>query len=144
MTDYPSSPAARTRWIVEQRPARNRLDEKKPYAFLVEAEPGPDGQAVEVTTVFLTNRECPWRCLMCDLWRNTLERTVSPGSITQQVRFALQNLPSAPRERASLKLYNAGSFFDTNAIPVAEYPEIARIADGFCRTIVESHPALVG
>src|SRR5262249_54882562 len=52
--------------------------------------------------------------------------------------------PTAPRERAGLKLYNAGSFFDPMAIPPAEYPEIARLADGFCRTIVEAHPALVG
>jgi radical SAM enzyme (TIGR01210 family) len=144
MTLYPSSPQARSRWILEKRPARNRLDEQKPYAFLVETETGPDGHPVEVTTVFLTNRECPWRCLMCDLWRNTLEQTVAPGSITEQIHFALENLPSAPRERASLKLYNAGSFFDQAAIPTQEYPEIARLADRFGRTIVESHPALVG
>jgi radical SAM enzyme (TIGR01210 family) len=144
MSVYPSSPEARTRWIVEKRPSRNRLDEKKPYAFLVESEPGPDGQAMEVTTVFLTNRECPWRCLMCDLWRNTLEQAVAPGSIGQQIRFALKSLPAAPRERAALKLYNAGSFFDPKAIPPEEYHEIARLADQFCRTIVEAHPALVG
>src|SRR5262245_18763669 len=141
---YPSSPEALTLWIVEKRPSRNRLDEKKPYAFLVESEPGPDGQAIEFTTVFLTNRECPWRCLMCDLWRNTLEQTVALGSIAQQIRFALKSVTSAPRERAGLKLYNAGSFFDPRAIPPAEYPGIARLADGFCRTIVEAHPALVG
>jgi radical SAM enzyme (TIGR01210 family) len=144
MSVYPSSPEARTRWIVEKRPSRNRLDEKKPYAVLVESEPGPDGQDMEVTTVFLTNRECPWRCLMCDLWRNTLEQTVASGSIAQQLRFALKSLPAAPKERAGLKLYNAGSFFDPRAIPPAEYHEIARLADPFCRTIVEAHPALVG
>jgi radical SAM enzyme (TIGR01210 family) len=144
MTVYPSSPGARSRWILENRPVRNSLDEKKPYAFLVETEAGPDGEAVQVTTVFLTNRECPWRCLMCDLWRNTLEQSVTPGAITEQIRYALQNVLSAPRERAHLKLYNAGSFFDPNAIPPAAYPEVARLADVFCRTIVESHPALVG
>ena len=144
MTVYPSSPEARSRWILEKRPARNRLDEKKPYAFLVETEAGPDGQPVDVSTVFLTNRECPWRCLMCDLWQNTLEQTVSPGAIAEQIRIAIENLPRAPRERSFLKLYNAGSFFDPRAIPPADYPEIARLCDGFCRTIVESHPALVG
>ena len=141
MTVYPSSPEARTRWLLEKRPPRNRLDEKRPYAFLVEPEAGPDGQAAHVTTVFLTNRECPWRCLMCDLWQNTLEQSVAPGSITEQIRFALQNLPAGPRERSFLKLYNAGSFFDPKAIPPPEYPDIARLADPFCRTIVESHPA---
>ena len=80
MTVYPASPAARNRWILEQRPGRGTsLDEKKPYAFLVETEAGPGGEAVEVTTVFLTNRECPWRCLMCDLWQNTLEEIRPAG-----------------------------------------------------------------
>ena len=144
MTAYPSSPEARTRWALEKRGPRNLLDETKPYAYLVELEHGPDGHAVDVTTVFLTNRECPWRCLMCDLWQNTLVHSVVPGSITEQIRFALQLLPSAPRERSHLKLYNAGSFFDPKAIPPEEYSEIARLAGPFCRTIVESHPALVG
>ena len=81
---------------------------------------------------------------MCDLWRNTLDHSVSPGAITEQIRYALERLPRAPRERSHLKLYNAGSFFDRQAIPPAEYPEIAGLAGGFCRTIVESHPALVG
>jgi hypothetical protein len=44
---------------------------------------------------------------MCDLWRNTLEQSVAPGSITEQIRFALQKLPAAPRERSFLKLYSA-------------------------------------
>jgi radical SAM enzyme (TIGR01210 family) len=81
---------------------------------------------------------------MCDLWRNTLEQTVAPGSIAQQIEFALNNLPTAPRERAWLKLYNAGSFFDQKAISPFEYRAIAKLADRFCRTIVESHPALIG
>ena len=90
MTIYPSSPGARSRWILEQRPARNILEQTKPYAFLVETEAGADGEAVQVTTVFLTNRECPWRCLMCDLWRNTLDHSVPQGAITEQIRYALK------------------------------------------------------
>ena len=144
MTVYPSAPSFRNRWILEMRPPRNALDEKKPYAFFSETEAGPSGENVQVATVFLTNRECPWRCPMCDLWRNTLEHSVSPGAITAQIRYALERLPWAPRGRAHLKLYNAGSFFDRQAIPPSEYPAIARLADAFCRTIVESHPALVG
>jgi archaeosine synthase beta-subunit len=145
MTVYPLSPGERTRFILKKRPARNSLDEKRPYAFLVETEAGPSsGEPVQVTTIFLTNRECPWRCLMCDLWRNTLAESVTVGAITEQIRFALENLPSAPRENAHLKLYNAGSFFDPRAIPPTEYPEIARLSAAFSRTIVESHPALVG
>jgi radical SAM enzyme (TIGR01210 family) len=144
MTVYPASPAARNDWILEKRPPRNRLDDRTPYAFLVETEAGPDGLPIDVTTVFLTNRECPWRCLMCDLWQNTLEQSVSEGAIAEQIRFALERLPTAPRERSFLKLYNAGSFFDPNAIPPAEYDAIARLSDRFSRVIVESHPALVG
>jgi radical SAM enzyme (TIGR01210 family) len=144
MTTYPSSPGTRSEWILRQRPPRNILDPWRPYAFLVETEPGPDGEAVEAATIFLTNRECPWRCLMCDLWRNTLEETVPEGAIAAQIQFALQSLPAMPRGRSALKLYNAGSFFDPRAIPPAEYPAIARLAAPFGRTIVECHPALVG
>lgn len=144
MTTYPDSPAARDRWILDRRPLRNPLDPWLPYAFLAEREPGPSGEAIDVATVFLTNRECPWRCLMCDLWRNTLEETVPAGAIVAQIRHALERLPEIEPGRSHLKLYNAGSFFDPHAIPRAEYPEIARIASEFHRTIVECHPALVG
>jgi radical SAM enzyme (TIGR01210 family) len=144
MTPYPSSPSARDRWILQARPARNVLDPRRPYAFLLEEEMATDGKTVDVATVFLTNRECPWRCLMCDLWRNTLEDTVPDGAIAEQIRHALDGLPSLVPERSHLKLYNAGSFFDPRAIPRAEYPEIARLATPFRRVIVECHPALIG
>jgi radical SAM enzyme (TIGR01210 family) len=145
VTTYPATPYARSRWILERRSPRNKLDPWRPYAFLVETEPGSDGEAVEIATLFLTNRECPWRCLMCDLWKNTLEETVPQGAIAAQIRFALQHLPTPISPgRSYLKLYNAGSFFDPRAIPLAEYPEIARLSAPFARTIVECHPALVG
>jgi archaeosine synthase beta-subunit len=144
MAAYPSSPTARNRWIIQQRPARNVLDPWRPYAFVAETEPGPDGRAVEVATVFLTNRECPWRCVMCDLWRNTLEETVPEGAIAAQVAYAVERLPPMTAGAASLKLYNAGSFFDPRAIPPGEYPSIARLASPFGRVILECHPALVG
>jgi radical SAM enzyme (TIGR01210 family) len=99
---------------------------------------------MEVVTIFLTNRECPWRCLMCDLWRNTLEATVPAGAISAQIRYALERLPTPSLGRAALKLYNAGSFFDPHAIPPPEHTSIARLAGSFNRTIVECHPALVG
>lgn len=141
---YPEDPSARDRWILERRPSRNALDPRRPYAVLAEAEPGPDGETVDVATVFLTNRECPWRCLMCDLWKNTLEETVPDGAIAEQVRWAIESLPRIDPARSHLKLYNAGSFFDPHAIPTSEYAEVARLATRFARTIVECHPALVG
>ena len=144
MTTYPDSPAARNRWILERRPPRNVLDPWRPYAFLVETEADDDGGAVEVATIFLTNRECPWRCLMCDLWRNTLKETVPPGAIAAQIRYALERLPAVSGDRSHLKLYNAGSFFDPSAIPPEEYAAVAQLSAPFQRTIVECHPALVG
>ena len=107
-------------------------------------EAGDDGAAADVVTVFLTNRECPWRCLMCDLWRNTLEETVPAGAIAAQIRYALERLPAMSHDRSHLKLYNAGSFFDPSAIPPEEYAAVAQLSEPFGRTIVECHPALVG
>jgi radical SAM enzyme (TIGR01210 family) len=126
-------------WILARRPPRNPLTPDRPYAYLVEPEAAGDGRVVDVATLFLTNRECPWRCLMCDLWKNTLETPVAPGQIPEQIRWALAQLPAAQH----LKLYNAGSFFDNKAIPPGDDTEIARLAEPFERLIVECHPRLV-
>jgi radical SAM enzyme (TIGR01210 family) len=127
-------------WILERRGPRNAVAPDRPYAYLVEPEAAPGGGVVDVATLFLTNRECPFRCLMCDLWKNTLEHSLPPGRIVAQIRWALDRLPPARH----LKLYNAGSFFDPRAIPPEDDPAIARLAAGFERVIVESHPRLVG
>jgi uncharacterized Fe-S cluster-containing MiaB family protein len=137
---YPVRASERARWILERRPARNPLDPRWPYAFLHEEEPGPDAQPAPTATLFLTNRECPFRCLMCDLWQNTLEESVPPGAIPDQIRYALDRLPPS----RAIKLYNAGSFFDPRAIPPDDLPEIARLCAPFERVIVECHPAFVG
>ena len=42
-----------------------------------------------------------------------------------------------------VKLYNSGSFFDTQAIPREDWKAIADLVNGFERVIVECHPALV-
>ena len=92
------------------------------------------------TTIFLTNRECPWRCLMCDLWKNTTDEKVPRGAILEQIRWALEQLPEARQ----VKLYNSGSFFDPMAIPPEDLKEVAGLVGEFERVIVECHPALVG
>ncbi|MBP3956503.1 radical SAM protein [Gemmata sp. G18] len=127
-------------WVLAHRPARNSLPADRPYAWLVEPEPAGAGRLVDVATLFLTNRECPFRCVMCDLWKNTLPESVAVGQIPEQIRWALAQLPPAQH----LKLYNAGSFFDPRAIPPEDYPAIARLAAPFERVIVECHPKLVG
>lgn len=140
---YPATAGARNRWVVARRGARNLLDPWRPYAQLWEEEVGPlssGGALVPTATLFLTNRECPYRCVMCDLWQNTLTEGVPVGAIPAQIRYALDRLPPARQ----IKLYNAGSFFDPQAIPVEDYPAIAAQLTGFERVIVECHPALLG
>ena len=153
-SSYPETQTGRDEWILSRRPERNALDPLRPYAFFVEDEPclsptpvpcslSPEPRAlspVPIATVFLTNRECPWRCLMCDLWKNTLTETAPAGAIPVQIDYALERLPPARQ----IKLYNSGSFFDPRAIPVEDYPAIASRASVFERVIVECHPALVG
>jgi radical SAM enzyme (TIGR01210 family) len=164
-SSYPSSDLERDRWILNQRPPREVLDPQEPHAFFAEDEIAASGEVIPVATIFLTNRECPWRCVMCDLWRNTLTTTVPSGAIPAQIDFALAQLSAAsalnlgappavvaggdfaskrftPVPRA-LKLYNSGSFFDTRAIPVEDHQAIADRANNFDRLIVENHPALV-
>ena len=145
--DYPETHAARSRWIIGQRGPKNPLDPHRPYAWLLEKERAADGSLVDVLTIFLTNKECPWRCLMCDLWQNTLDETVSAGAISEQIDFALGQMERECSDLTKLqqiKLYNAGSFFDAQAIPEDEEDEIATRWTKFSRVIVESHPALIG
>ncbi len=137
---YPSADRDRDRWILERRPARHALDPSRPYAAFVEDEASESGEVVPVATIFLTNRECPWRCVMCDLWKDTLPEAAPPGAVAAQIRAALASLPPARQ----VKLYNAGSFFDAQAIRPEEDAEIASLLRPFERIIVESHPALVG
>jgi radical SAM enzyme (TIGR01210 family) len=106
----------------------------------LEEELTETGDVAPVVTVLIANRECPWRCLMCDLWRHTTEGPVPQGAVAAQVREALAAFPNARRA----KLYNAGSFFDPQAFPREDLAGIAAAVAGFDRVIVECHPALVG
>ena len=132
--------------IVARRSARNTVDPTRPYAWLSELECNASREVVHIATVFLTNRECPFRCLMCDLWKNTLTHSVAPGDIPTQIRFASEQLrsTSATESLREIKLYNSGNFFDAKAIPVSDYTEIADLVRGFDSVIVENHPKLCG
>jgi uncharacterized Fe-S cluster-containing MiaB family protein len=87
---YPETTAERDAWILARRPQRNALHPWRPWAFFVEEERSASGEIVPVATVFLTNRECPWRCLMCDLWRNTLTDVTPARAIPAQIDYALK------------------------------------------------------
>lgn len=137
---FPETAGEWDRWILSRRPARNPVNAYEPYAFFTEEECGPSGNAEPVAAIFLTNRECPFRCTMCDLWQNTLLASVPSGAISAQLDFAFRRLPAAQ----TVKLYNSGSFFDPRAIPPGDYLEIAGRLQKFERVIVECHPAFVG
>jgi archaeosine synthase beta-subunit len=126
-------------WILARRGRKNPVDPLKPYGWLVEKERTPSGEIEDTAIIFLTNRECPYHCLMCDLWKNTTDDPVPTGSIPRQIELALNKMAPARH----LKLYNSGSFFDERAIPSADYERIADLVSGFDTVIVESHPRLV-
>lgn len=140
LSAYPENAVERDAWIRARRPQRNAVDPLRPWAFFVEQERSATGEIVPVATVFLTDRECPWRCLMCDLWRNTLTETTPAGAIPAQIDYARARMPSARQ----IKLYNSGSFFDRKAIPLQDHAVIAASVKDFECVIVECHPALVG
>ena len=126
--------------MIAMRPPKNLVDVHRPFAFLVEPEHQPSGQVEDVAVLFLTNRECPYRCLMCDLWKNTTNETVPHGAIPEQIDFALRELPTARH----IKLYNSGNFFDPAAIPPDDYAAIAIRVKAFATVIVENHPQMCG
>jgi archaeosine synthase beta-subunit len=131
--------ALHDRFVLDHRPPKNSVDPNRAYAALWEEEPDAAGALTPTAVIFITNRECPFRCVFCDLWKNTLDETVTTGAIPHQIREALRSLPSA----RAVKLYNAGSFFDPHAIPPADDDEIAFAVRSFERVIVEAHPAFL-
>jgi hypothetical protein len=140
MREWSDAPTNLTKWILDQRPTKNVMDAQRAYGAFVEAEFGPGGRLQAVATVLLTNRECPLRCVMCDLWKNTLDHSTPAEAIPEQIDDALATLPPAE----VIKLYNAGNFFDTKAIPTSDWQRIASAVCSFERVIVEAHPAFIG
>jgi archaeosine synthase beta-subunit len=126
-------------FVLQHRPAKHVLDPHRAYESMWEEERDSVGALAPTAVVFVTNRECPFRCVMCDLWMNTLDQTVPRGAIAGQIRAALAALPPARQ----IKLYNAGSFFDPGAIPPDDDEEIAQAVARFDRVIVESHPSFL-
>lgn len=128
-----------TKWIVSKRSKKNTINPQKPYAWLVEKEHSRFGKTEDTGIIFLTNRECPFHCLMCDLWKNTTDKIVPVGAVPNQIKWALNQIPKVKH----IKLYNSGSFFDKKAIPEEDYEAIALLLADFDTVIVESHPKFI-
>lgn len=139
MSSFPAYPTD-GRWIRSLRRRKLRVDPWLPYGWFNELEPGLDGQVKDTGAILLTNRECPYSCLMCDLWKYTTNESVPHGAIPAQIEFALKELGSSQ----ILKLYNSGSFFDPRAIPVEDYRKVADLCSGVEHVLVESHTAFIG
>ena len=135
----PETEAMDDRAIVAARGPRNNVTPTRPYAYHVEPEYIADGVVEDIATVFVTNSECPFRCLMCDLWKNTTTEPSPEGAVADQVAWALGELPFAPH----VKLYNSGNFFDSRAVPTDDLPRIAKLLADRRTVIVECHPKLI-
>jgi len=144
-----SNPAARIRRMRPDKP-RRRVGES--MGFVLEKEPDGRGGVVATRTYFLVGSECCYSCSMCDLWRYTLEESVTPlGSLIAQIDALELQCTSMQRqefERPSglgeewLKLYNAANFFDDRNVASLEREWIAARCARYSRVIVENHAAL--
>jgi radical SAM enzyme (TIGR01210 family) len=144
MDIYPRSGAARDRFVLEHRSGRADHDPWRYQEVVVEEERAASGHPVRTATIFLTGAECPWHCVMCDLWRYTTTTETPRGAIPAQVDRARQRLERESPPVTHLKLYNAGSFFDPRAVPEQDYEAVAAGVAEFTQVTVESHPSLIG
>ena len=143
LSGYPELPAARDRFIVDLRTQRPAHDPWRFQDLALEDEVTERGDAARVGTIFLTGRECRWRCAMCDLWRFTTHGDTPAGASPAQIAAARQIWRDNGEPVARIKLYNASNFFDPRSVPEADYEAIADELWGTDRVIVESHPSLI-
>jgi archaeosine synthase beta-subunit len=130
-------------WVRSLRAPRRTIDPWRPISQLWEEERAPDGGSIPALTVFLAGAECPFTCVFCDLWQETLDGPTPPGALPAQLRQALAAAGPLPSP-AALKLYNASNFFEPRAVPIEDEDEILALAVPFARVTVECHPRLIG
>lgn len=135
-------PKLTTAQIRTERPAKTPVDPWRPQGFFEELEYTSAGCAESILTILLTNRECPWTCVFCDLWKHTLDDETPVGAIPAQIEWVRRQIPAERWPPRHIKLYNAGNFFDHRAIPPVDYPAIAHLLEGAATVIVENHPRL--
>lgn len=141
---YPVANTERDRFILDRRGARKLVDPWRYQDLVVEDELSSSGGLAPTATVFLTGRECAWRCVMCDLWQYTTTENTPRGAIPGQIADARRVLETQGRAVRQMKLYNASNFFDPHAVPPEDYGAIAAALVELDLVVVESHPALIG
>lgn len=130
--------------MLSRRPPRELHDPWRHQGVVVEDERAADGAILRVATIFLTGRECPWRCVMCDLWQHTIAQDTPAGALPAQLDAATAALDAAGERPSHIKLYNAGNFLDPRAVPEGDYDAIASRLGRFDRVIIETHPSTIG
>ncbi len=151
-----------TEWIRSLRSPKRRIDPQEPLGHFWEEERERDGRLLPALTVFLAGAECPFTCVFCDLWRETLDGATPTASLPVQIRKALiatgpspghkcqgyEQRPlkgtSSPNTLPAIKLYNASNFFESRAVPPDDEAEILELVSPFSRVTVECHPKLIG
>lgn len=123
--------------ILKWRGRKRQLDPWVPFGVSHDIEPGPNGPW-QASTVFLTGKECPFRCLMCDLWKYTLDGPTPEGAIVAQLQQAIEQID----HRDCIKLYNASNFFDAQAVPRSDHERLIELLKPFKCVVVENHPKL--
>ena len=132
---YPDTAAARDRFVLDLRGPKTALDPQRAYAAVWEEErddtgaPGADRRRVpHQSRMPIPVRDV--RPVGQHARRSRCPAAPSPARSARRWR----RLPPARQ----IKLYNAGSFFDPQAIPVDDFEEIAAAVSGFDRVIVEA------
>lgn len=133
-------PTIDSRMVLAARGLKNPVVPQPTPLVITESEPDADWQLRSATTVFLLGKECPFRCLMCDLWRHTTDQRTEPGSLVRQLAAVLPSIT----HRDTIKLYNASNFFDPPAVPTTDLAALADLVRDFKCVVVENHPKLIG
>lgn len=133
-------PSIHSQRVLAARGPKNPVLPDATPLVVTESEPDAELQLRSATTVFLLGKECPFRCLMCDLWRNTTDQRTEPGSLVRQLAAVLPSIT----HRDTIKLYNASNFFDPQAVPTSDLAELAALVQDFKCVVVENHPKLIG
>lgn len=128
------------RWVRSLRRSKVSRSSDGPIGVVHERERQPGGAVIDAATVFLTGAECPFSCVFCDLWTQTLTERTPLGALPRQLTQAL----GAIEQRSLVKLYNASNFFDPAAVPSADEAALLRLLERFAQVTVECHPRFIG